>query len=973
MSILHREIVPGGSKRRELPCLLKGLTIALSLLAASWPANGAAADAAEEDAGQLALQSARRFYLRGQFAEAEEAYAALAKPQPIAAALGQARCQAAVGEANKSAETLAAAAAQAGEEPASALLHAELARLAFESGEYPSAEKHAADALTRDKDCLLAAWITAELHRASGRLEEAAAGYKSIVEFYEQHDMDDADVVRVCGWAAAQHARWNRRKDDFGILVNDLYPLALTLDKDYWPAHLDSALLFLEKYNQAEAARSIKKALEINPQAAQVYAAKAQLALQNYDLDDAQVAIARALEINPNLVEAHRLQADSQAANFKLVEALAALEKARELNPLSEETLGRMAACYLTIDGQTSDGPETRFGKLRDEVLARNPAAGLFFFTVADQLSERRKFSASEKFYLEAIERMPQLVGPHAGLGMLYMRLGQEVEGEKLLNEAYLIDPFNLRVTNTLKVLEVLSGYAVIETEHFIVKFDRGQDEVLAQFSARYLEDEVYPVLTKQFGFEPKDKSLFEIFSKAKNTGGHGWFSARMVGLPYVGTVGACAGKMVAMVSPNSMDQKFNWARVLKHEFVHVLNLQQTNFNIPHWFTEALAVINEEFPRPQIWNQLLSARVPKRELFNLDNINLGFIRPSSSLDWQMAYCQAELYAEYMVARYGDDALAKMLSAYADNLETRAALKRCFDVEQEVFEQEYLEHLDKLVSELSVGEEPVEPKTLAELDKAHKADPGNPDIAAQLALAYLERKAYPKARELARSALEASPQHSLSSYVLARIHLLVGDNEEALELLNAALDREQPEEHVVSLLASLRLKAKQTADAADLYELMAQREPHSSRWFKLLAKVYLTTGDDERLAPVLEKLAAMDADDATIRKKLLQMALKRQDFENAARWANHCLQIDVQDADVHRQFGEALLAQEKFPRALEEFEYALRYQPGDKAARFGLAQALAKSGQPQQAKAALEALLKQSPDYPGAKELLEGLK
>jgi hypothetical protein len=36
-----------------------------------------------------------------------------------------------------------------------------------------------------------------------------------------------------------------------------------------------------------------------------------------------------------------------------------------------------------------------------------------------------------------------------------------------------------------------------------------------------------------------------------------------MVGLPSVGTVGACAGKIVAMASPNEMEQKFNWAQVL--------------------------------------------------------------------------------------------------------------------------------------------------------------------------------------------------------------------------------------------------------------------------------------------------------------------------------------------------------------------------------------------------------------------------
>ena len=106
-----------------------------------------------------------------------------------------------------------------------------------------------------------------------------------------------------------------------------------------------------------------------------------------------------------------------------------------------------------------------------------------------------------------------------------------------------------------------------------------------------------------------------------------------------------CTGKVVALASPKATGRPFNWARVLKHEVVHVITLQQTEFNIPHWYTEALAVESEGFPRPQEWNKMLLERVPARsKLLNLDTINLGFIRPNEPEDRQMAYCQAQLYA-----------------------------------------------------------------------------------------------------------------------------------------------------------------------------------------------------------------------------------------------------------------------------------------------------------------------------------------
>ena len=166
----------------------------------------------------------------------------------------------------------------------------------------------------------------------------------------------------------------------------------------------------------------------------------------------------------------------------------------------------------------------------------------------------------------------------------------------------------------------------------------------------------------------------------------HQWFSGRTIGLPFIPTVGACTGKVVALASPRATNKPFNWARVLKHEVVHVITLQQTEFNIPHWYTEALAVESEGYPRPQEWNKMLLERVPARsKLLNLDTINLGFIRPKEPDDRQMAYCQAQLYAQYMLKRFGPDALIKMLDAYRRGLTTDRAIAACFHVEKADFE------------------------------------------------------------------------------------------------------------------------------------------------------------------------------------------------------------------------------------------------------------------------------------------------
>src|SRR4029077_19951944 len=140
-------------------------------------------------------------------------------------------------------------------------------------------------------------------------------------------------------------------------------------------------------------------------------------------------------------------------------------------------------------------------------------------------------------------------------------------------------------------------------------------------------------------------------------------------------------GKMVALTSPAELAEKFDWASVLRHEYVHVLNLQQTDFAVPHWLTEGLAVYLENQLRPQKWTILLASRAKEGELFNLESLTLGFIRPQSSDDWTLAYWQAELYVEYLLTTYGDDAVAKLLAAYTDRLTTGDALTRCYGVKQ----------------------------------------------------------------------------------------------------------------------------------------------------------------------------------------------------------------------------------------------------------------------------------------------------
>jgi tetratricopeptide (TPR) repeat protein len=911
--------------------------------------------------------SAEALLLVGRYDEAAEQFAANLEREP-SAAIGLARCQTAVGKRDEARATLEAALARFEK---SEDVQAELALTAFERGDYGAAAKHSEAALALDKDCVLARWIEAELLRTSGKLDEAQRAYAWFIGYHNRATkLDDPWELVWIGRAAAQHARWTRNSTQFRRLVSDVLPTATRREPKFWPAKLETARLFLEKFNEPDAQAEIAAGLAINPNAAELHAASAAMALDRFDLATAQSSLDRALEINPQLIWAQQLRAEALFADVRPADAIDVLLKARDLNPRDEATLGRLLAAYLVVDGRREGKLSDRAQQIINDAVPRNPHCGELFLAAGEALDRMRRFPLAAEHYRAAHERMPRLMAPRGALGMVLMRLGEEAEAAKLLEESFAIDPFNVRIKNMLEVLDVLQGYAVLETEHFVLKFDRGQDELLARYAAKYLEEEVYPQLTKQFVFQPQGKTLIEIFSKSGTTSGHSWFSARMVGLPFIGTVGACAGKMVAITSPGELEKKYNWALVLRHEYTHVLNLQQTAFNIPHWLTEGLAVHLEGQPRPRDWTALLASRAKAGELFNLDNITLGFVRPKSSADWTLAYCQSELYVEFMLATYGDDATQKLLAAYADRLTTAQAVERCFGIKQADFETAYRAFVDKTLADApsATAAKPM----LAELQRLVEEKPDDANAAAQLALAWLDRDDKPQARRWALKAKQLQERQPLAAYVLARLQLSIGDTDAAVALLEAALDRDAPQEDLLALLAALKLKNGDTVEAVALYELGDKHFPANDRWVKGLARIYLQADDAEKLAPILRRWSELEPDNLSLHKRLARLNHDKLQWDHAIASATTILHLDIDDAEAHALLAAALAAKDRADQAADEYRTALRLDGRQPDWQASLAALLIRLDKKDDARGAIEELRKLAPDHPQLAELEKSL-
>jgi len=915
------------------------------------------------------VDEANRLLRSGRYAEAEEAFEAAAKvenPTPEltrAVALGKAESLAERGEYDDAVRELDAL---ANDDAGFAKAWSRLAEIHFNRGRWEEADAAIAKALEADPNDLLARWIAVRLLDARGELEKAVEASKWFIDWYNdrhQEVVKDADALVLIGQAAERYYRASARgeelSDALNDVINEIYEGAIKADPLCWKAPWLEGRLFLSGYNERAATKELARALQINPLSPEVLVTLGQADLQGYRLSAGRSKAERALEINPRYVPALVLLADLNISDERFPEALEAAKKAAVENPRDEDALARLAASSrLLVDPVGAAAAEL-------EALAQNPRPATFYAALGERLADRRKYFNAERAFLLAIEADPGRADAPIGLGMLYMQIGRETEARSLFNDAFAADPFNVRADNMMKVLRHMDSYEPLETKNFIVTFDPTQDRLLARYIGDYLES-IVPELTASFGYEPPGKTQIQIM---KN---HQWFSGRTVALPFIPTVGACTGKVVAMASPRSTNKPYNWARVIKHEYVHVITLQQTEFNIPHWFTEALAVESEGGPRPQAWNKMLLARVPTRKrLLNLDTINLGFIRPDEAEDRQMAYCQAQLYARYMIKRFGDDAILKMLAAYRRGLTTDRAVVECFQVDKADFESGYLDYLDEVVKSIRTRVDEEEPLKFSQLERALKENPDDPDLNAQMAYERYARRDLKEARPLADKALKLKPHHPLASYVKARLFVSIGDDDAALELLEPALDPEHPNERVVDLLAELTLKAGRLDDAEKLYEMARKDDPHHTKWIAGLARVHLRQQNTAAFLNDLAQIADNDADDLAIRKALAQRHLAADNAPEAVRWARECLHIDVYDPSNHVLLADALSADTKHGEAVEEYRVALDLKPKKpNDIKVKLAEALWAADRKDEAKATLDEVLKADPDHPEAKALAD---
>ncbi|WP_020469275.1 tetratricopeptide repeat protein [Zavarzinella formosa] len=853
---------------------------------------GFAQEPAKTPAKSTPLSEARQRWLHGNYDEARTAFEKLLddKEYGVPASIGLARSWLEVGDVAKARLALEAADKRTPKNPD---IRAWLANLDYDIGNWDDALKTAEEVIKAEPEHFIARWVRARYYRDTGDAAKADTEMRWFVRTYSQRDNDDKpiknpDELLIVGMAAAENARWHSLGDQFRFLINDLYPDVLKFEPDCWMAEHDIGMLLLEKYNRPEATQAFDNALKINPKAADALVGKGLVALQQFEMKEAEGFADQALKINPKLPGALRLKADVQRVGGDMKAAAKLLEAAKTINPRDEATMARLATCAIV-----NQKPE-EVTAIIAAVKKFNPKPGLFFNDVGTTLEDHKRYSEAEGYFKQSIECRDKLPAAKAGLGMLYLRLGKEEEARTLLEQAFKGDSFNVRVSNSLKVLRHLDKYKTVTTKHYHLKFDPNTDALLASFIAEYLE-EIHVQLAKDFSYEPEGKIYVELFNS------HEMFSGRTVGLPDLHTIGACTGKVMAIASPNGkgLARPFNWGRVIRHELVHIFNVTQTEFQVPHWLTEGLAVRNEGSTHPPQWDAVLRERFEQNTLFNLNTVLFGFVRPKDQNEWSLAYYQSNLYVQYLIKTYGIESVGPLLTAYRDGLDTQRAIEKVCKVPLGQFEQGYRQFITDLVKSIPSSKPTVaeKPMTLAELEKAHTDKPNDVDVSARLADQYSRRRKAADARKLAEAVLTAEPGHVQASIVKARLLVAAGDEEGAQKILDEAIKKHPEDGRLIQALSRAAIESKDWTKAAELLEKGRKTSPLDGDWLPLLIDVYTKTENAEKLADVLKEHIGNDPDDLASRLKLTKILLADKKLTEAEAVAWDACRIDIKSKEA----------------------------------------------------------------------------
>lgn len=756
--------------------------------------------------------------------------------------------------------------------------------------------------------------VRAEALETLGKWNEAVEATTPLINALQRDSATASDITEGTLAMLVRGRIEGMGANDFGKLMDLLAHAQQSVDRLYWPAILAQARLLMDKDNGAEANKALRSVLAMNPSCAAAWRIMGESAVNGFAFDGAEAVAGRLNTIAGQVRTEGENAASSPSVDAALILARARMRQnapelaAEALAPvLARQPKHRDAlALHAAVQAQKFD-----FDAVERELAAfdalwavpvkddRGPTQALL--AVGSALAEARQYDRAAAYLNKAAARNPRVPDALIELGLLSVQAGMDLAAKDALKAAVKMDPFNTRAGNSLTLVEELATYVTFESANFTVRCKPGVDEVVAKELLPPLES-IHAVVCAAFEHTPPQKTIIELMPN------HEWFAVRITGMPGIHTIAASTGPIIAMEAPREGRGHYgvyDWERVIRHEFTHTVNLSQTGYRLPHWFTEAAAVSMEFAPYDYPTCQLLVNALSTDTLFNLREINEAFVRPKKPSDRQQAYMQGNWMYRYISETWGKSAPVRLLERFSKGEREDRAFPAVLGVDTAKFMADFrvwakkdaeswgmlpTPSLDELRLGWMLSEAPEREGLRTRLSQVARdaaallaGDSSVEEVSGELGVELAPVLPY-----MATEWLEKQPGHPdlLELSLTDKINATGGEvTPEILDILNqyAKARPADPKSH--RLLAKHFLDAAvetQRAMAIPHLEYLDIREQYSPVYAAALSKLYAAAGDLDNAWKKIERATRISGYDPALREQAATIALRRKDYKEAER-------------------------------------------------------------------------------------------
>jgi len=200
------------------------------------------------------------------------------------------------------------------------------------------------------------------------------------------------------------------------------------------------------------------------------------------------------------------------------------------------------------------------------------------------------------------------------------------------------------------------SQFQTYETDHFLLRYAPGKDELLPLYAGEALEL-AYQRIGEDLGNHPQGKMVIEFYPNWRDFIAVSTLTEKEVRTS--GTVALCKFNRMMVTTPRALLRGYSWLDTVTHEYVHYVLNRVTQSRAPIWLHEGIAKYEEvRWRRSQgsvlsrRSQALLQRRLAANQLITFEQMHPSIAKLSSAEDAATAFAQLFYFISYLVEEKG---------------------------------------------------------------------------------------------------------------------------------------------------------------------------------------------------------------------------------------------------------------------------------------------------------------------------------